>query len=118
MLGVRCVAFLAISTLLLGAVQLSGERQQESVSADVPTDQVPNGISVGRPKVFDNRALTLMLENLSNTLKRIETIDQKTVAGALGNGRRFSTCKSRTIARPLRSCDLPRLKIAKHPYVK
>jgi hypothetical protein len=48
--------------------------------------QVPNGISVGRPKVFDNRTLTLMLESLSATLQSNQTqfIDQKSVAAALG----------------------------------
>ena len=45
-----------------------------------------NGISVGEPKVFDNRTLTLMLESLSTTLQSQQTqfIDQKTLAAALG----------------------------------
>ena len=44
-----------------------------------------NGISVGRPKVFDNRTLTIMLEGLSESLRNLQFIDQKSVATALGN---------------------------------
>ena len=46
--------------------------------------QQPNGISVGRPKVFDNRTLTLMLESLSETLRNMQSqfIDQKALAAA------------------------------------
>lgn len=46
----------------------------------------PNGISVGKPKVFDNRTLTLMLESLSQTLQGIQSqqfADQKALADAL-----------------------------------
>jgi hypothetical protein len=49
-----------------------------------PRAQEPNGISVGRPKVFDNRTLTLMLEALSEQLRTIQTVDQKTLAAAFG----------------------------------
>ena len=46
--------------------------------------QPPNGISVGRPKVFDNRTLTLMLESLSESLRSVQSqfIDQKALAAA------------------------------------
>jgi len=46
-----------------------------------------NGISVGKPKVFDNRTLTLMLESLSQTLQSMQSqfIDQKSLAAALAN---------------------------------
>lgn len=35
--------------------------------------QTPNGISVGKPKVFDNRTLTIMLESLSQTLQGVQS---------------------------------------------
>jgi len=52
-----------------------------------------NGISVGKPKVFDNRTLTLMIENLSQTLQNMQTgfINQQSVAAALGNIQGFQT---------------------------
>lgn len=43
-----------------------------------------NGISVGKPKVFDNRTLTLMLEDLSARLQGVQFIDQKSLAAAFG----------------------------------
>lgn len=48
-------------------------------------DWVRNGISVGRPKVFDNRSLTIMLQQLSESLRSMQVIDSKTVSMALGN---------------------------------
>jgi hypothetical protein len=49
-----------------------------------PSDK-PNGISVGKPKVFDNRTLTLMLESLGQTLQSMQSqsIDVKSLAAAL-----------------------------------
>ena len=48
-----------------------------------------NGISVGLPKVFDNRTLTLQLEKLKQQLNQQQTqngvIDLKSVAAALSN---------------------------------
>ena len=48
-----------------------------------------NGISVGLPKVFDNRTLTLQLEKLKQQLNQQQTqngvIDLKSVAAALNN---------------------------------
>lgn len=44
----------------------------------------PNGIEVDRPKVFDNRTLTLMLESMNDSLRSVQIIDQKTLAAALG----------------------------------
>jgi hypothetical protein len=48
-----------------------------------------NGISVGLPKVFDNRTLTLQLEKLKRQLNQQQTqngvIDLKSVAAALNN---------------------------------
>jgi len=43
-----------------------------------------NGITVGRAKVFDNRTLTLLLENLSETLKGLQVIDQDPLKKAIG----------------------------------
>jgi hypothetical protein len=53
--------------------------------------QRPNGISAGRPKVFDNRTLTLMLEALSDQLRNVQVIDQKTLSAALGLQQGFSS---------------------------
>ncbi len=60
--------------------------------------QFCNGISVGAPKVFDNRTLTLMLESLSQTLQQQQTnyIDQKSVAAALANIQGFSQTDTTT----------------------
>jgi hypothetical protein len=53
--------------------------------------QQPNGISAGRPKVFDNRTLTLMLEALNDQLRNVQVIDQKTLSAALGLQQGFSS---------------------------
>ncbi len=60
--------------------------------------QFCNGISVGAPKVFDNRTLTLMIESLSQTLQQQQTnyIDQKSVAAALANIQGFSQTDTTT----------------------
>lgn len=47
-----------------------------------PPPTAPNGISVSRPKVFDNRTLTLMLESLSESLRNMQFVDQKALAAA------------------------------------
>lgn len=60
------------------------EPQSASAPPNGAANEPPNGISVGRPKVFDNRTLTLMLEALSETLRTLQVIDQKTVAAAFG----------------------------------
>ncbi|MGA2219401.1 MAG: hypothetical protein ABSG51_15030 [Terracidiphilus sp.] len=45
-----------------------------------------NGISVGRPKVFDNHTLSLMIDGLTQTLTKMQSfMDQKSVAGAIAN---------------------------------
>jgi len=55
-----------------------------------------NGISVGKPKVFDNRTLTLMLESLSQTLQSMQSqfIDQKSLAAALANIQGFRSTET------------------------
>ena len=61
-----------------------GTQTQSSKPAQNAPDSSndPNGISVGRPKVFDNRTLTIMLDNLSESLRNIQFVDQKTLATA------------------------------------
>ncbi len=44
-----------------------------------------NGISVGDPKVFDNRSLSIMLDQLNQQLASVQTINGTTVNGALAN---------------------------------
>ena len=69
-------------------VQPSNCQQRDYGNANPETTrQAPcNGISVGAPKVFDNRTLTLMLESLSATLQSQQNqfIDQKALAAAFG----------------------------------
>jgi hypothetical protein len=50
--------------------------------ADTAAD---NGIHVGRPKVYDNRELTLLLDSLFQQLPRNGFVDPKALAAALGN---------------------------------
>jgi hypothetical protein len=53
-------------------------------SARWPRKRNDNGIRVGQPKVYDNRSLSMMLEQLENQLLALQRIDSGTVAGALG----------------------------------
>ena len=48
------------------------------------TNQQQNGISVGRPKVFDNRTLTIMLESLNDSLRTVQNsfINKELLAAA------------------------------------
>lgn len=57
-----------------------------------PISHACNGISIGAPKVFDNRTLTLMLNALSQTLSAQQQnyIDQKSVLAALANIQGYS----------------------------
>src|SRR5712671_4387261 len=47
--------------------------------------QNDNGIHVGAPKVYDSRALTLMLNDIEQSLKNPNFIDPSKLAAALGN---------------------------------
>lgn len=58
------------------------------------TTNCPNGISVGRPKVFDNRTLTLMLESLSDSLRNLQFVDPKALAAAFNLVQGFQTTES------------------------
>ncbi len=51
--------------------------------------QTDNGIHVGKPKVYDSRELTLMLDNLSESLQGKQFIDPSQLAKALGNVQGF-----------------------------
>ena len=96
------IALLAV--LLTGILQAGAQDNREpdcakGYKADGTLDpQACNGISVGAPKVFDNRTLTLMLESLSQTLKAQQQnyIDQKSVAAALANIQGFSQTETST----------------------
>jgi hypothetical protein len=70
--------------------------------------QAPNGITVGRPKVFDNRTLTLMLEALSESLRKIQFVDQQKLAAAFGLLQGYQTME---IARSLSIGTRPTPKI-------
>jgi hypothetical protein len=43
-----------------------------------------NGIGVGRPKVFDVRSLTIMLQQLNDQLRAIQVVDPKKLAASFG----------------------------------
>ena len=71
-------------------VNSCGMKTVDSKTGDSKWKMVPcNGISVGLPKVFDNRTLTLQLEKLKQQLNQQQTqngvIDLKSVAAALNN---------------------------------
>jgi hypothetical protein len=79
---VTVLGFLFIGCTLYG--------QNAKICTDGSKKPVPcNGISVGLPKVFDNRTLTLQLEKLKQQLSKQQSqngvIDLKSVAAALNN---------------------------------
>jgi hypothetical protein len=45
--------------------------------AAVSCTEEKGGIAVGKPKIFDNRALTIMLEQLNQSLAQVQVVDQK-----------------------------------------
>lgn len=53
------------------------------------TSEAP-GIDVGIPKAFDNRTLNLMLDDLNESLVRVNVIDQKTLSQAIGTTQGFT----------------------------
>ena len=77
-----------INTLLL-VVRFSQVLFCTPLIAQVP---VENGIHVGEPKIYDTRALTLMLEDLANSLRKNPSfVDPKALGTALGNLQGFSS---------------------------
>ncbi len=96
---------LAVATLLLALAacdqaQQSGtpppEREIRPAQTKNVTDWNRNGIAVGRPKVFDNRTLTLMLDGLKQNLRSLQFLDQKSVASALDNFQGYRITDSAT----------------------
>jgi hypothetical protein len=57
----------------------------------VALSQTDNGIHVGRPKVYDTRALQLMMDDLAKSLQGTSMVDPKALAAALGNVQGFSS---------------------------
>jgi hypothetical protein len=65
---------LLVAVLMLLALVRAGEASKREA----------RGITVGPPRAFDNRALTLMLESLNASLTGLNVIDQKMLAQAIG----------------------------------
>ncbi len=89
--------WIQIAFLLVVLVQIStSESAKDRKGTKDKNVAPPNGISVGKPKVFDNRTLTLMLESLSQTLQSMQTqfVDQKSVAAALANIQGFRSTET------------------------
>lgn len=91
----RCqTLLLTVLFSLLGGASLSAQNVKTCTdgkkNADNSWNKVPcNGISVGLPKVFDNRTLTLQLQKLQRQLNQQQSqnsvVDLKSVAAALNN---------------------------------
>ena len=79
--------FTCQAVILLCVVNISADDSASLVCQRDGKPQACNGISVGEPKVFDNRSLQLMLEELSKTLaaQQQSYLDQKSVLAALSN---------------------------------
>lgn len=94
---VALIVLVLVWTVLTGAAEPEDVCKGPDKSGGVTTHAC-NGISVGAPKVFDNRTLTLMLESLSQTLQAQQQnyIDQKSVAAALANIQGFTQTESST----------------------
>jgi hypothetical protein len=70
----------------------------------IPTRSQGDGIAVGKPKVFDNRALTLMLERLNQSLAQVQVVDQKSLSESLGL---FQGSQTQEVSRSLSISTLP-----------
>jgi hypothetical protein len=53
----------------------------------IESDYLRNGIGVGQPKVFDNRSLVLMLEEMDASLRQLNAIDQAKILGQIGSSK-------------------------------
>ena len=86
------ISALCLTTLAL-AISAEMAAQQSKICSGPGSQTYCNGISVGAPKVFDNRSLTLMLEALNQTLESQQKayVDQKSVLNALTNFQGLST---------------------------
>jgi hypothetical protein len=84
-------AAIIIITLLVAIIII-----KEGLSIRWPQHQIGTGIRVGQPKVYDNRSLALMLEQLQNQVRDLEKIDSGTVTGALGSVQQESKTRGET----------------------
>ncbi|SRR5258708_5880620 len=75
--------FFAVPLLLISG-RAQQQRQQAITTAPVAREFKARGITVGIPKAFDNRTLTLMLDTLNDSLSRLQVIDQATIVKAIG----------------------------------
>jgi hypothetical protein len=66
--------------------------------------QQGDGIAVGKPKIFDNRALSIMLEQLKQSLAQVQVVDQKSLAESLGL---FQGSQINEVSRSLSVSTLP-----------
>jgi hypothetical protein len=88
--------YFAVAGLILAATVLFSQESNSKPSKkkmpptpatlSTPTGNTigARGIVVGVPKVFDDRALTLMLETLNNSLSNVNVVNQQTLAQAIG----------------------------------
>ena len=76
-----CLCFLFSVSIFLA----TSRAQTQTPIPPAQTSAAPNGIAVGKAKVFDNRSLVLMLEQLSQTLQSAQAIDTKGLLGSIGN---------------------------------
>jgi hypothetical protein len=99
--------FVSIGVVLILPLSVWGQQKEQDQpsncrrydsSTNVTKSAPCNGISIGEPKVFDNRTLTLMLESLSQTLSAQQQsyIDQKSVLAALANIQGFTQSETAT----------------------
>lgn len=80
-----------------------------------PTSSVAqdNGITVGAPKVYDNRSLTIMLDQLTARLDQLNAVDQQPLAKALGT---FQGSTERDITRSFQvTAGIPKLTTSNSP---
>lgn len=66
---------------LLVALTIAPTGQGQDVKSVNGTD---NGIAVGRPKVYDNRSLQIMLDSLNASLQNAQFFNQSTLSAAFG----------------------------------
>lgn len=70
-----------LSACVLAVFSETAATQSEGSGSEQPD----NGIHVGAPKIYDSRELTLMLDDLSESLRNKQFVDPVALAKALGN---------------------------------
>jgi hypothetical protein len=101
----------AVTALVLLA--RAGGAQTLDGAQNVEKDD-PNGISVGKPKVFDSRSLSIMLEQLSEQLRTVQVVDAQKLAAALGN-QQGSEAHNTAVAASLTGPSLPSVTTTEKP---